>query len=148
MAHGWKWKRIWDPVFLGRIVLWYRIDLLRRIFSWIRTWVWTNYDAGSSSQLVCHFLRVQSGTRGGPKPPPTSITTFLHHIVTYRQRKHQALDPILLFLPLSLLLLRTYVLTQWLICDHDTPKKPIPLTLWKSNDATPRICLRKTSRVL
>ena len=111
MAHGWKWKRIWDPVFLGRIVLRYRIDLLRRIFSWIRTWVWTNYDAGSSSQLVCHFLRVQSGTQGGPKPPPTSITTFLHHIVTYRQRKHQALDPILLFLPLSLLLLRTYVLT-------------------------------------
>ena len=115
MAHGWKWKRIWDPVFLGRIVLRYRIDLLRRIFSWIRTWVWTNYDAGSSSQLVCHFLRVQSGTQGGPKPPPTSITTFLHHIVTYRQRKHQAIDPILLFLPLSLLLLRTYVLTgrEW-----------------------------------
>ena len=50
---------------------------------------------------------------GGPKPPPTSITTFLHHIVTYRQRKHQAIDPILLFLPLSLLLLRTYVSTQF-----------------------------------
>ena len=37
--------------------------------------------------------------------------TLLHHIVTYRQRRHQAIDPILLFLPLSLLLLRTYVLT-------------------------------------
>ena len=30
MAHGWKWKRIWDPVFLGRIVLRYRIDLEHR----------------------------------------------------------------------------------------------------------------------
>ena len=136
MAHGWKWKRIWDPVFLGRIVLRYRIDLLRRIFSWIRTWVWTNYDAGSSSQLVCHFLRVQSGTQGGPKPPPTSITTFLHHIVTYRQRKHQAIDPILLFLPLSLLLLRTYVLTVY--------QKPISTN--QSSDHTSRHPRHKANR--
>ena len=72
---------------------------------------------------------------GGPKPPPTSITTFLHHIVTYRQRKHQALDPILLFLPLSLLLLRTYVLTVYQ-----------PISTNQSSDHTSRHPRHKANR--
>ena len=50
--------------------------------------------------LVFAFFSWKLPRRGKKGVPPLS-TTFIHHIVTYRQHEHQVIDPTLLFLLLS-----------------------------------------------